>query len=143
MESKITKKMHYEGMIAYFEGADTELTETQFIEFCKAQIADLDKKAAKAKERAAAKKAEADELTNLVHAALTGEFQSIADIAAVVAESDAEATVAKITNRLTRLVDAGVAEREQLAVETGEGKKRKCMHYKLRDISAPVEEDEE
>ena len=51
MEAKITKKMKFEGMIAYFKGEDTDLTETQFIEFCEEQIADLDKKAAKAKER--------------------------------------------------------------------------------------------
>ena len=63
--NKITKKQKFEAMIAYFKGEEAEvtLTETDFIEFCEDQIADLDKKAAKAKERAAAKKAEADELS--------------------------------------------------------------------------------
>ena len=58
---KITKKQMYEGMVAYFRGEDTEITEGMFAEFCLAQIADLDKKAVKAKERAAKKKAEAED----------------------------------------------------------------------------------
>ena len=128
---KVTKKSMFEGMIAYFEGAETELTEAQFVEFCKGQIADLDKKAAKAKERAAAKRAEGDELTDLVQSALTDEFQTIADIITVVAEADPEVTGAKVTARLTKLVNANVVEKEQITVETADGKKKKCMAYRL------------
>ena len=143
--NKITKKQKFEAMIAYFKGEEAEvtLTETDFIEFCEDQIVDLDKKAAKAKERAAAKKAEADELTNLVHSVLTEEYQTIADIATAVVESDPDATTAKVTNRLSKLFNAGAVEKEQISVADSEGKKRKVMAYRLKDISAPVEEDEE
>ena len=68
---KLTKKQMFEGMIAYFHGEDVEIENADVVEFCQDQIADLDKKAAKAKERAAAKKAESDELTDLVYSVLT------------------------------------------------------------------------
>lgn len=138
---KVTKKSMFEGMIAYFEGAETELTEAQFVEFCKGQIADLDKKAAKAKERAAAKRAEGDELTDAVQNALTDEFQTIADIITVVAEADPEVTAAKITARLTKLVKANVVEKEQVTVADGD-KKKKAMAYRLADLSAPIDNEE-
>ena len=138
---KVTKKNMFEGMIAYFEGAETELTEAPFIEFCKSQIADLDKKAAKAKERAAAKRAEGDELTDAVQNALTDEFQTIADIITVVAEADPEVTAAKITARLTKLVKANVVEKEQVTVADGD-KKKKAMAYRLASVDAVAEDEE-
>lgn len=138
MEAKITKKMKFEGMIAYFKGEDTDLTETQFIEFCEEQIADLDKKAAKAKERAAAKRAEADELQRMVEGVLTEEYQTVADIAEqvlpLVTEDMGEVSTQKIISRITKLVEAQVAEKKQVTVET-EGKKRKCMAYRLAEIA--------
>lgn len=138
---KVTKKSMFEGMIAYFEGAETELTEAQFVEFCKGQIADLDKKAAKAKERAAAKRAEGDELTDLVQSALTDEYQTIADIITVVAEADPEVTAAKVTARLTKLVKANVVEKEQVTVTDGD-KKKKAMAYRLASVDAIAEDEE-
>ena len=130
---KITKKQMFEGMVAYFEGADTELTEKQFIEFCIAQIEDLDKKAAKAKERAAKKKAEADTLTDLVYSVITDEFQTGAEIATAVLTQlpeDTDVTTAKVTARITKLVNAGAVVKEQVTVEC-DGKKSKKMAYKL------------
>lgn len=142
MEIKVTKKMKFEGMIAYFKGEETELTEADFIQFCQEQIADLDKKAAKAKERAAAKKAEADELTEVVFGVLTDEYQTIAQIAEAVAlalpEGAEEVSAQKITARLTKLVKAGDVEKEQVTVEV-EGKKSKKMGYKV--VVTGVEDD--
>ena len=142
MEMKVTKKMKFESMIAYFQGEETELTEADFIQFCQEQIADLDKKAAKAKERAAAKKAEADELTETVFGVLTDEYQTIAQITeAVVAqlgEEGAEITAAKVTARLTKLIKTGDVAKEQVTVEI-EGKKSKKMGYKV--IATGVEDD--
>ena len=142
MEIKVTKKMKFEGMIAYFKGEETELTEADFIQFCEEQVADLDKKAAKAKERAAAKKAEADELTEIVFGVLTDEYQTIAEIAEAVAlalpEDAEEVSAQKITARLTKLVKAGDVEKEQVTVEV-EGKKSKKMAYR---VASAVEIDE-
>lgn len=138
---KTTKKMYYENLIAYFHGEDVEIENEDFVEFCQNQIADLDKKAAKAKERAAAKRAESDELTDLVYSVLTDEYQTIADITVVVAETVPDVSASKVTARLTKLFNAGSIEKEQISVEDSEGKKRKCMGYRL--ANAPIEAEVE
>ena len=138
---KLTKKEYFTGLIAYFRGEDVEIENDDFVEFCQDQIADLDKKAAKAKERAAAKKAESDELTDLVYSVLTDEYQTIADITVIVAETIPDVSASKVTARLTKLFNAGSIEKEQISVEDGEGKKRKCMGYRL--AGAPVEAEVE
>ena len=138
---KITKKQMFEGMVAYFRGEDTEIAETAFAEFCLAQIADLDKKAAKAKERAQKKKDEGDALTDLVYSVMTDEYQTGVEIATAVLvqlEEDTDVTAAKVTARITKLVNAGAVVKEQVTVEC-EGKKSKKMAYKL----APEGEVEE
>lgn len=139
---KITKKMHYENLIAYIRGEDTITSESDMIEFCLAQIADLDKKSAKAKERAEKKKAEADVLTDLVYSVMTDEFQTGAEIAtAVLAQlpEDTDVTAAKVTARITKLVNAAAVVKEQVTVEV-EGKKSKKMAYKLAE-DQDVEEE--
>lgn len=130
---KITKREMYE---AIAESARTctpcKYDADEIVAFCENEIALLDKKATKAKERAATKAAEGDALTALVEEALTDEYQPIADIAAIVAEKDAEATVSKVTYRLTQLVKNGVAEKSELTIAGGEGvKSRKIQGYRL------------
>ena len=137
-----TKKQMFEGLIAYFHGENVEIENEDFVEFCQNQIADLDKKAAKAKERAAAKKAESDELTDLVYSVLTDEYQTIADITVVVAETVSDVSASKVTARLTKLFNAGSIEKEQISVEDSEGKKRKCMGYRLAGAPAETEVEE-
>ena len=142
---KITKKQMFEGMVAYFKGEDTAISEAQFAEFCQKQIADLDKKAAKSKERAAAKKAEGDALTDLVYSVMTDEFQTGAEIAtAVLAQlsEDTDVTASKITARITKLVNAEAVVKEQVSVEV-EGKKTKKMAYKLAPADVEINTDEE
>ena len=120
---KITKREMFEAIKATFETGDCEVPAEAVIAFCEKEIASLDAKAVKAKERAAAKKADGDALGALVAAALTDEFQTIADITAIVAESDADATVSKVTYRLGQLVKAEVAERAEITVEGTDGAK--------------------
>ena len=139
---KLTKKEYFTGLIAYFRGEDVEIENEDFIEFCQDQIADLDKKAAKAKERAAAKKAENDELTDLVYSVLTDEYQTIADITVIVAETIPDVSASKVTARLTKLFNAGSIEKEQSSIEDSEGKKRKCMGYRLAGALAEAEVEE-
>ena len=128
---KITKREMFEAIKETFETGTCKFDAATVMAFCDKEIASLDSKAAKAKERAAAKKAEADGLTDLVAAALTDEFQVIADIAAAVAESDADATVSKITYRLSKLVEAGKAEKTQVTIPATEGSKaRKVQAYR-------------
>ena len=127
---KITKREMFEAIIALATGGEMKYEAEAFVNFCENEIALLDKKAAKAKERAATKKAEGDELTEAVRAAMsTEEFEPIADIAARIEGEDV--TVAKVQYRLTQLVKNGEAEKEQITIPGGEGQKaRKIMAYR-------------
>ena len=128
---KITKREMFEMIKSAFATGESEVEADVVIAFCDKEIAALDSKAAKAKERAAAKKSEGDELMAQVREALTGEFQTIADIAAAVAEINADATVSKVTYRLTKLVEAGEAEKTDVTIPGGEGvKARKVKAFR-------------
>ena len=128
---KLTKKEIYEGIRKYYETGVQELDIDIVVEFCTKEIAALDAKAAKAKERAAAKKAETDELMIQVQDALTDEFQTIADIYAAIEGANADATVSRITYRLSKLVESGLAERTEVTVAGVDGgKSRKVKAFK-------------
>ena len=133
---KITKREMFEAIKETFETGSCKFDAATVMAFCDKEIASLDAKAAKAKERAAAKKAEADVLMTQVQDALTGEFQTIADIAATVAEVNADATVSKVTYRLTKLVEAGEAEKTDVTVpgvDGGKARKVKAFRAILAD----------
>ena len=137
---KMTKRNVYEALINYANSGvmayaadegDVVVTAEALAAFAENEIALLDKKAIKAKERAATKRAEGDELTDAVRAAMSAEeFEHIADIAARIEGEDV--TLSKVTYRLGQLVKNGEAEKEQITVPGGEGQKaRKIMAYKL------------
>jgi hypothetical protein len=131
---KITKRAMFEAIKETFETGTCKFDAATVMEFCDKEIAALDSKAAKAKERAAAKKAEADVLMEQVKGVLTDEFQTIADIATAVAGVNPDATVSKVTYRLTKLVESGDAEKTQVTIPGAEGSKaRKVQAYKLAD----------
>ena len=136
---KMTKRNVYEALINYANSGvmayaadegDVVVTAEALAAFAENEIALLDKKAIKAKERAATKRAEGDELTDAVRAAMSAEeFEPIADIAARIEGEDV--TVAKVQYRLTQLVKNGEAEKEQITIPGGEGQKaRKIMAYR-------------
>ena len=133
MEKKITKREMFEAIKTGCTTGEWTVSDVEIAEFCDNEIALLDKKAIKAKERAAEKRAAGDELTDAVRAALTDEFTVIADIAAKVAETYGEdATVARVTYRLTQLVKNGEAENGDVKVEGGEGQKTRTIKaYRL------------
>lgn len=132
---KLTKRNVYEALINYattgvmsYDG--NEITAEDLAAFAENEIVLLDKKAEKAKERAATKRAEGDALTDAVRDALTGEFEPIADIAARIEGEDV--TVSKITYRLGQLVKAGEAEKAQITIPATETTKmRKVMAYRI------------
>lgn len=129
---KITKREMFMAIKETFETGSCKFDADTVKAFCDKEIASLDAKAAKAKERAAAKKAEADVLMGQVEDALTDEYQTIADIAAAVAEVNPDATTSKITYRLTKLVEAEVAEKSQVVIPaTADTKARKVQAYRL------------
>ncbi len=132
---KITKREMFEALVAYANACDmdveindTAITSADFVAFATKEIEQLDKKAVKAKERAAAKRAEGDALTEMVLNALTADFQTAADVAAQI--EDEEATVAKVSYRLGALVKEGKAVKEDIKVDR-DGKKAVLKGYKL------------
>ena len=104
---KITKKEKYLALVELLKSVEAD---KMFIELCENEIAAIDKKASKAKERAAEKKTETDELYNKVEDVVRNAdgAVSINDIVAAIGE---DATAAKVVNRLKRMVDDGLVEK--------------------------------
>ena len=123
---KLTKRSVYEALLKMVETGTLEITEDELKTFCENEIALLDKKAEKAKERAATKRAEGDALTDAVRGALTGEFEPIADIAARIEGEDV--TVAKVQYRLGQLVKAGEAEKAEITIPATETSKKRTVN---------------
>lgn len=142
MYGALVKFANGEGLVADTKDGQVDVTMDQLRAFAVKEIEHLDKKAAKAKETAAKKRAEADDLQNAVAAALSDTFEPIADIAARIDGDDV--TVSKVTYRLTQLVKAGAAEKQEIAVPTGDGNKtRKIMGYRAVTVDIEDGADEE
>lgn len=123
-EKKMTKKDYFNEIKGIVENSNNENKET-LIYFIENQISSIDTKAAKAKERAAAKKAEGDELREIVKSVLTSELQTADEIFAQLDGEDL--TIAKVRARLTQLVNLEEATKEDVKTEDGKTKKA----YKL------------
>lgn len=126
---KITKRTVYETLIKVAEGEEFTdyITAEDLKAFAENEIAQLDKKAAKAKEKAAEKKVAGDALRDTVESVLTDEFQTVADVSAQIEGEDV--TVGKIRNRLSELVRLGMAEKDTVSVDV-DGKSVQRMAYK-------------
>jgi len=124
MEKKMTKKDYFEMIKGIVEESDVE-NKNELNYFLDAQIESINNKAEKAKERAAAKKAEGDELRETVKSVLTNDFQTAEEITAQI--NDEEVSKAKVIARLTQLVKLGEAVKESTKTEDNKSK----MTYKL------------
>jgi hypothetical protein len=131
MTSKMTKTEMFTAIRDYFAGneMDERATNEAIMEFCDNEIAILDKRAVKAKERAAEKKAQGDELTETVFSLLTEEPMSRQEVTDLV--NDPEVTLAKVGYRLSALVKAGRAVKEDAVVVGEDGKSKKMAVYRL------------
>lgn len=123
-EKKMTKKDYFNELKGIVEESNSEI-KGELIYFIESQITSIDNKAEKAKERAAAKKAEGDELREVVKSTLTNEFQTADEIFGQLEGEDL--TVAKVRARLTQLVNLGEAEKTEVKTEDNKTKKA----YKL------------
>ena len=122
-EKKVTKKEYYEMLKGVVENSNIDIKD-ELIEFIDKQITLINNKAIKAKEKAAEKKANGDELRITVEAALTDEYQTIAGITEQI--DDENVSKAKVTARLTQLVNEGLAIKEEARTEDG----KKVMVYR-------------
>ena len=118
MEKKITKKEYYamlKEIVEESKDIETKISKEELLEFINKQVASIETKAEKAKEKAAEKKANGDELREVVQSVLTDEYQTIDTILSQIEGEDI--TKAKITARLTSLVKAGLAIKTDLRNE--------------------------
>ncbi len=116
MEKKLTKKeilMAIKNHVATMTEVDGIPTDV-VIEYVDTTIAQIDAKAAKAKEKAAEKKADGDALREEVFALVTNEWQTADAITTALGKEDI--SKAKVVARLTQLVKAGMVEKEQQKV---------------------------
>lgn len=126
MENKKLTKKDYYGMLKDIVLTSDVDNKEELEAFIDRQIEIIDNKAEKAKERAAEKKAEGDELRAAIKSVLTEDYQSADDI--LVQLEGEDLSKAKIIARLTQLVNNGDAEKAQAKAEDG----KKFMTYRLK-----------
>ena len=113
-----TKKEMFNGLIEKLTenfGEDAQ----EYIEFLQGEIDLLDNRAAKEKERRAAKKAEGDDLRDAVKNTIGADPITAGEIAEALAEDFPEVTKAKVTYRATQLAKDGIIYKVQLKTEDG------------------------
>lgn len=117
MEKKITKaEVIAVIMEAMADNADV-------VAYCENELALLESKKIKAKERADKKRAEGDELQASVYAVITNEPQTRDDILAKVSDGEDGLTVGKIQAKLNNLVSkAGTVSKCTVKTEDGKTK---------------------
>lgn len=121
-EVKVSKRDYLTAIIGAMHTGEIKYDPNDVIAFCEHEIELLDKKTAKAKERAAAKRAEGDELTEQIYNVLyDDEFMTIPEI--VKALGDESVSAQKASYRLRSLVEANRAEKTEITVAGSDGGK--------------------
>ena len=138
---KMTKVEMFENIRSYLNGNEMSCSVDEAVEFIDKQIEQLEAKAAKAKYRAAAKRADGDALRETVFQCVDAKPKTIDEITADVidiAEDASDITKAKVTARLTQLVKNGSVVKEQTKIGT-----RKIMTYARAGKVMTVEASDE
>ena len=130
-EVKVSKGDYLTAIIGAMHTGEIKYDPNDVIAFCEHEIELLDKKTAKAKERAAAKRAEGDELTEQIYDVLSGdEFMTIPEIVKALGDEDVSAQ--RASYRLRSLVEANRAEKTEITVASPDGgKASKRVAYRL------------
>lgn len=130
MADKITDKKIYEEIIAAVAGErslnlDPEMVST----WAQRKISQIDNKAERARETAAAKRADPDELTNDLLHALTDDYSTIGDIATRLSYPTRVAKIAYRLNNLSKDPTSGV-EKGKVVLNTNEGRNCHLVAYR-------------
>lgn len=127
-EKKVTKAQVLAVIGANIENFDfknTDITAEDVIAYVESTLEQMKVKNEKAKERAAEKRRETDELRKAVLAVVTDELQVADDILAALDKEDV--TKSMVTSRLAQLIKDGEVTKEQVKLEGG----KRAMAYKL------------
>ena len=123
MANKITEREIYQAMI------DGTIDGDVMAEFAEKKLAQLDKRNESAKNRAAKKRAESDAMTEAIFNVLSEEpVDRVAVLEAIQGEF-AEATLGKVTSRLSALVKDGRANKAKTKVQGEDGKNHEVTAY--------------
>lgn len=116
----MTKREKFERVMNFVAGTEVSFSDeerAEMLEWCDKEIAALNAKNEKAKERAAEKRAAGDELRERVYAAIGDAAEPITVNGILEAMDDSSLTPAKITARTRQLVAAGVIEKQMVKVD--------------------------
>lgn len=123
--TKMTEREIYNAMIEGSLDAET------MKEFAEKKLAQLDKRNASAKVRAAAKRAEGDELKAVVSSFVGDEPQTRAQITAAMVEAGYDVTEGKVGARLNKLVADGEIAKAKARIVGEDGKSKAATLYAL------------
>lgn len=131
-EIKASKRDYLTAIIEAMKTGEIKYNPDDVIAFCEHEIELLDKKTAKAKERAAAKRAEGDELTEQIYNVLyDDEFMTIPEI--VKALGDESVSAQRASYRLRTLVAENRAKKTEVSIPGVDGGKasKKVAYRKI------------
>lgn len=124
------KSMIETGVFQYQAAEGTmEVDSDEVAAFCEKKLDALARKAAKARETAASKKAEGDELTEIIYQHVSEEPITIEDM--VAALDDETVTRGKVQYRLSALAKEGRVVKTEVSTTGADGKKRHVAAYAL------------
>jgi len=121
--SKMTEREIYTALMNGTLDAETAK------EFAEKKLAQLDKRNASAKVRAEKKRAEGDELTEVVFGAVSDEAQTREQITAELVNAGHDVTVGKVQARLNKLVADGRIAKAKAKVAGEDGKAKQVTVY--------------
>lgn len=113
MANKITEREIYNSIL------NGTVDQATLCEFAEKKLAQLDKRNASAQRRAAAKRAEGNEITEGIFGVLSAERMTREQVAQAYGS---ELSVAKVGSRLNQLVEAGRVQKETIKVANAEGR---------------------
>lgn len=116
----MTKREKFERVMNFVTGTEVSFSDeerAEMLEWCDKEIAALNAKNEKAKQRAAEKRAAGDELRERVYAAIGDAAEPITVNGILEAMCDSSLTPAKITARTRQLVAAGMVEKQMVKMD--------------------------
>lgn len=127
-KTKITNKSRYAAIINALTGALTDIETDELVDFCERQIASIERKSEKARERAAEQRKVSDELAERIASMLTDEPQTLGELTAAIGDEDI--TPSKVSSRCSKLLKEGRADKTEVTVPGVDGgKSRKLVAY--------------
>lgn len=131
---RFTKTDIYNAIIAIFTGAEVPAdavlpTPEDIVEFCEGQLAVVETAKVNAAKRKAAQQPEVDALREKIFSILLSADEPMTAAEVVIALDDEEASMGRVSNRLTRLTNDGAIFKAQTTIKDARNKSVNRMVY--------------